>query len=94
MPPPATTALGALLRHVSGEAHPEGYDYQPSNVIYALFPPLLERHKKTERKARMLLRARRDLAAWALSQGAPLGPEPAPRAARSDLSARPLEAAP
>jgi len=94
VPPPATTALGALLRHVSGEAHPEGYDYQPSNVIYALFPPLLERHKKTERKARMLLRARRDLAAWALSQGAPLGPEPAPRAARSDLSARPLEAAP
>jgi methylenetetrahydrofolate--tRNA-(uracil-5-)-methyltransferase len=63
--PPATTALGALLRHVSGEAHPEDYDYQPTNVVYALFPPLAERHKKLERKPRMLARARRDLAAWA-----------------------------
>src|SRR5205823_11271554 len=39
VPPPGTTALGALLRHVSGDAHPEGYDYQPSNVVYALFEP-------------------------------------------------------
>jgi methylenetetrahydrofolate--tRNA-(uracil-5-)-methyltransferase len=76
VPPPATTALGALLRHVSGEAHPDGYDYQPSNVVYALFPPLAERHKKTERKARLLERARRDLAGWAACQGLSLGPAP------------------
>ena len=71
VPPPPTTAIGALLRHVTGEAHPPDYDYQPTNVVYALFPPLAERHKKNERKARMLARARRDLGAW-------LGTPPAP----------------
>jgi methylenetetrahydrofolate--tRNA-(uracil-5-)-methyltransferase len=75
-PPPATTALGALLRHVTGEAHPDGYDYQPTNVVYALFPPLAERHKKSERKPRLLARARRDLDAWAAEQGLSLGPAP------------------
>ncbi len=39
-PPPATTALGALYRHVTGEAHPDGHRYQPTNVVFALFPPL------------------------------------------------------
>ncbi|HEX9401127.1 MAG TPA: methylenetetrahydrofolate--tRNA-(uracil(54)-C(5))-methyltransferase (FADH(2)-oxidizing) TrmFO [Anaeromyxobacter sp.] len=39
-PPPAGTAIGALHRHLTGEAHPPGYDYQPSNVVFALFPPL------------------------------------------------------
>jgi methylenetetrahydrofolate--tRNA-(uracil-5-)-methyltransferase len=77
-PPPATTALGALLRHVTGEAHPEGYDYQPTNVIYALFPPLEGRHKKQERKPRMLARARRELSVWAAARGLPLAPAPAP----------------
>ena len=76
LPPPGTTALGALLRHVTGEAHPEGYDYQPTNVVYALFPPLQERHRKHERKARLLVRARRDLAAWAAEAGVALAPAP------------------
>jgi methylenetetrahydrofolate--tRNA-(uracil-5-)-methyltransferase len=76
-PPPGTTAIGALLRHVSGEAHPEDYDYQPTNVVFALFEPLAERHRKSERKPRMVARARRDLAVWAAEQGIPLGPEPA-----------------
>jgi methylenetetrahydrofolate--tRNA-(uracil-5-)-methyltransferase len=78
-PPPATTALGALLRHVTGEAHPDGYDYQPTNVIYALFPPLEGRHKKHERKARMLARARRDLTLWAASGGVVLEAAPSPQ---------------
>ena len=85
-PPPATTALGALLRHVTGEAHPDGYDYQPTNVVYALFPPLADRHKKTERKARLLVRARRDLEFWAAAEGVLLAEIPAPR--------RPAEPAP
>jgi methylenetetrahydrofolate--tRNA-(uracil-5-)-methyltransferase len=72
--PPATTAIGALLRHVSGEAHPEGYEYQPSNVVFALFPPLAGRHRKSERKARYVARAREDLAAWAAAQGIALRP--------------------
>ena len=79
VPPPGTTAIGALLRHVSGEAHPDDYEYQPTNVVYALFPPLGERLKKHERKPRMLARARRDLTAWAVEQRMPLGPEPATR---------------
>ena len=77
VPPPGTTAIGALLRHVSGEAHPDDYEYQPTNVVYALFPPLAERHKKQERKPRLLARARRELAVWAAQQRVPLGPEPA-----------------
>ena len=82
-PPPGTTALGALLRHVTGEAHPPGYGYQPTNVIFALFPPLEEPHRKHERKARLLARARRDLAEWGLARGIPLAPEPPPRPARA-----------
>ncbi len=38
--PPPATAIGALHRHLTGEAHPPGYDYQPTNVVFALFPPL------------------------------------------------------
>jgi methylenetetrahydrofolate--tRNA-(uracil-5-)-methyltransferase len=76
-PPPGTTAIGALLRHVTGEAHPKDYEYQPTNVVFALFEPLVERHRKQERKARMVARARRDLALWAAEQRIPLGSEPA-----------------
>ncbi len=72
--PPATTALGALLRHVTGEAHPADYDYQPTNVVYALFPPLPGKVRKQERKPQLLERARRDLSAWAAEQRLPLAP--------------------
>jgi methylenetetrahydrofolate--tRNA-(uracil-5-)-methyltransferase len=68
-PPPATTALGALYRHVTGEAHPPDYEYQPTNVIFGLFPPLEGRVKKHERKTRMVERARRDLEPWLGSAG-------------------------
>jgi methylenetetrahydrofolate--tRNA-(uracil-5-)-methyltransferase len=97
--PPPTTAMGALLRHVSGEAHPEGYDYQPSNVVFALFPPLEGRHRKSERKTRYVARAREDLAAWAAAQGIPLRPLALgaerdrfpPTAARPETARRPME---
>lgn len=64
VPPPATTALGALYRHVTGEAHPPDHDYQPSNVIFGLFPPLPGRVKKADKRAKYAERARADLAAW------------------------------
>ncbi|HLV59802.1 MAG TPA: methylenetetrahydrofolate--tRNA-(uracil(54)-C(5))-methyltransferase (FADH(2)-oxidizing) TrmFO [Fredinandcohnia sp.] len=64
VPPPGATALGALCRHVSGAAHPPGYDYQPSNVNWALFEPLDERVPKKARRARMVERARRALSEW------------------------------
>lgn len=79
--PPGTTALGALVRHVNGDAHPAGHDYQPSNVVYALFEPLPGRHKKHDRKAKMMARAREALAAWGAGAGLPVGPVPARRAA-------------
>jgi methylenetetrahydrofolate--tRNA-(uracil-5-)-methyltransferase len=64
-PPPPATALGALHRHVTGAAHPEGLPFQPSNVVFALFPPLAGRHRgKGERKQAYAERARRDLQEW------------------------------
>ena len=75
--PPGTTAIGALLRHVTGEAHPEDYAYQPTNVTHALFPPVAGRHRKDQRKALLLARARSDLLDWAARQGIPLGSPPA-----------------
>jgi methylenetetrahydrofolate--tRNA-(uracil-5-)-methyltransferase len=90
-PPPGTTALGALHRHVTGEAHPEGHRYQPTNVVYALFPPLPGRVKRQDKRARYAARARADFDAWApaaphpVAPGAPLAslaeappPQPAP----------------
>jgi len=65
-PPPEATALGGLHRHLTGAAHPPGLEYQPSNVTYALFPPLPGRVKggKEGRKQAHLARARADLAPW------------------------------
>jgi methylenetetrahydrofolate--tRNA-(uracil-5-)-methyltransferase len=64
--PPPETALGALHRHLTGAAHPIDYDYQPSNVVFALFPPLerTRRMGKGERKAAYAARARVALGEW------------------------------
>jgi len=64
--PPPATALGALHRHLTGEAHPPGAEYQPTNVIYALFPPLPGRVRggKEGRKLAHAERARKELAPW------------------------------
>jgi methylenetetrahydrofolate--tRNA-(uracil-5-)-methyltransferase len=45
-PPPATTALGALLGHITG-GHIETVDagprsFQPMNINFGLFPPLAQ----------------------------------------------------
>ncbi|MVZ96733.1 methylenetetrahydrofolate--tRNA-(uracil(54)-C(5))-methyltransferase (FADH(2)-oxidizing) TrmFO [Sphingorhabdus sp. IMCC26285] len=60
--PPATTALGALLGHITGDAHAD--DYQPMNVNFGLFAPLEENCHKKQRKAAITARARTDLAQW------------------------------
>ena len=78
-PPPSGTALGALHRHLTGEAHPEGHAHQPSNVVYALFPPVPGRHRgKEARKAAYVERARKEIVTW-LDHGAsaPATPETA-----------------
>ncbi|HYX93203.1 MAG TPA: methylenetetrahydrofolate--tRNA-(uracil(54)-C(5))-methyltransferase (FADH(2)-oxidizing) TrmFO [Myxococcaceae bacterium] len=64
LPPPPTTALGSLYRHVTGEAHPAGHPYQPSNVIFGLFPPLEGRVRKQDKRGRYAERARRDFEPW------------------------------
>ncbi|NJC33466.1 methylenetetrahydrofolate--tRNA-(uracil-5-)-methyltransferase [Sphingomonas jejuensis] len=61
--PPAETALGALLGHITGGA--DARDYQPMNVNFGLFPPVDGKVRKSERKAAMVARARSALAAWA-----------------------------
>ncbi len=66
-PPPGTTALGALLNHLSTAA-PKGF--QPMNVTYGLFPPLQQRlRKRQERRLAMAERALADLEAWRVGAG-------------------------
>jgi methylenetetrahydrofolate--tRNA-(uracil-5-)-methyltransferase len=62
VPPPATTAMGALLHHITGGAKAE--TFQPMNVNFGLFPPLLPPPGKDQRKPALVARARADLAAW------------------------------
>ena len=59
--PPRTTALGALLSHVTGDAEAE--TYQPMNVNFGLFPPLPDVKKKARKQA-YTERAKADLAGW------------------------------
>jgi methylenetetrahydrofolate--tRNA-(uracil-5-)-methyltransferase len=61
-PPPPTTALGALLGHITGGA--EAQTYQPMNVNFGLFPPIEGKTKKKERKGLYTARAREALSAW------------------------------
>jgi methylenetetrahydrofolate--tRNA-(uracil-5-)-methyltransferase len=60
--PPRTTALGALLAHVTGDAN--AATFQPMNVNFGLFPPLTEKVKKDGRPQAYTRRALRDLAGW------------------------------
>lgn len=62
--PPSTTALGALLEHITGGA--DASSYQPMNVNFGLFPPMDEKVHKKQRKQAMTDRARADLASWQL----------------------------
>ena len=62
VPPPATTALGALLHHITGGA--EASTFQPMNVNFGLFPALETAVKKDQRKPALVARARSDLANW------------------------------
>ena len=72
-PPPATTAMGALLRHITGGA--EAQTFQPMNVNFGLFPPLPDaragRRGRRDRYKAYTDRAKADFAAW-------LAPSPVP----------------
>jgi len=75
VPPPPTTAHGALLGHITGGA--DARSFQPMNVNFGLFPPLVapdgRRPKRKERKPALAARALADLLSW--SRTAPLAAE-------------------
>ena len=60
-PPPRTSAMGALLAHITGDAEAESY--QPMNVNFGLFPPLPD-VKKKQRKEAYTERAKADFGEW------------------------------
>ncbi len=61
-PPPATTALGAILSHITGGAMAD--TYQPMNVNFGLFPPIDDAIRGKERKLAYTRRATADLTTW------------------------------
>ncbi len=77
-PPPATTALGALIHHVTGGHLESGGTFQPMNVNFGLFPDIAEfekvnpetgkryrgKEKSRSKKRAMSARALSDLKSW------------------------------
>ncbi len=53
--PPRETAIGALLAHITGQAHAD--TFQPMNINFGLLPPLEQRVPKKQRKAAYCQRA-------------------------------------
>ena len=64
LPPPPTTAFGALLSHITGGA--DAKTFQPMNVNFGLFPefPKSAKIRGKDRKQAMSARALNDLALW------------------------------
>jgi methylenetetrahydrofolate--tRNA-(uracil-5-)-methyltransferase len=64
VPPPATTAFGALLAHITGGA--DAKTFQPMNVNFGLFPDFAPGTKVRgkDRKRTMAHRAIADLQGW------------------------------
>lgn len=60
-PPPPTTALGALLAHITGNA--DSASFQPMNINFGLFPSV-GKVKKDLRPAAYIARALADLDGW------------------------------
>jgi methylenetetrahydrofolate--tRNA-(uracil-5-)-methyltransferase len=63
-PPPRTSAIGALLAHITGDADVE--TFQPMNVNFGLFPPLHEVGKKARKEA-YTERAKADFGSWLMA---------------------------
>lgn len=69
-PPPATTAMGALVNHITGGA--EARTFQPMNVNFGLFPPLDAmrggRRGRKDRYPAYTQRAKDDFSTWLAAQ--------------------------
>ena len=59
----ASTALGALARHLTES---EAKHFQPANINYGLFEPLERRYRKAERREKYAERAHEVLGRWML----------------------------
>lgn len=67
VPPPTTTAHGALVTHLTKT---EPKHFQPSNVIFSLFPPLERKvRQKDVRRRELVSRAISDLDGWRITIG-------------------------
>ena len=60
--PPVTTALGALLRHITHGALSQ--TFQPMNINYGLFDPIEKPLKGRDKKAQFSARALKDIQVW------------------------------
>ncbi len=69
-PPPFTTAMGALVNHITGGA--EAKTFQPMNVNFGLFPPLPDsrsgRRGRKDRYPAYTQRAKDDFNTWLAAQ--------------------------
>ena len=79
--PPENTALASMYRHLRTPSD----RFQPSNIVFSMFPPIDVRLKKRERYEKLAQRALADLPPWLERIGAetilrnlPPAPEPAP----------------
>jgi methylenetetrahydrofolate--tRNA-(uracil-5-)-methyltransferase len=100
-PPPATTAMGALLAHITGGADAE--TFQPMNITFGLLPPLAPMPAKPggkprvpkgrERKIAYAHRALTDMGAW-LKSPSPWSADDTPRADLPLPQAEPREKTP
>jgi methylenetetrahydrofolate--tRNA-(uracil-5-)-methyltransferase len=59
--PPMTTALGALVNHITNIY---ARDYQPMNINFGLFPPSDRMGRKSDKKRQIIERALRDFEIW------------------------------
>jgi methylenetetrahydrofolate--tRNA-(uracil-5-)-methyltransferase len=60
--PPGTTAMGALLHHITAGA--DATTFQPMNINFGLFPPIEGNYRGKERKQAMAVRALADFDGW------------------------------
>jgi methylenetetrahydrofolate--tRNA-(uracil-5-)-methyltransferase len=64
--PPATTAMGAIISHITGGANSE--TFQPMNVNFGLFPEIDSKERGRERKKALSQRALSDIKTWLSAQ--------------------------